>query len=106
MRLIVLLKFGPQSMPDHPNREWRAQKQSMIEDLVSSPAIGGQLHDMFLTLGPYDLVLSAEVRDAVAAEAFSLTLSRKLRAEHLALPALRGADADDVFDVLDIWNGV
>jgi uncharacterized protein with GYD domain len=105
MRLIVLLKFGPQSLPDHPDRQKRAAIQSMIEDFASSPQIGGQVHDIFLTLGPYDLAIYAEVRDAVAAEAFSLTLSRKLKAEHLALPALRGAEADDVFDVLQIWNG-
>jgi uncharacterized protein with GYD domain len=105
MRLIVLLKFGPQSLPDHPDRQRRAAIQAMIENFATSPQIGGQVHDIFLTMGPYDLVIYAEVRDPIAAEAFTLTLSRKLKAEHLALPALRGGEADDVFDVLEVWNG-
>ena len=105
MRMIVLLRFGPQSMPDNPTRDWRAQKRAMIADLAESPEIGGELHDMFWTLGAYDVALYAEVRTPVAAHAFSLTLSRKLKAEHLALPALRDAEADPVFDVLQIRNG-
>ena len=105
MRMIVLLRFGPQSMPDNPARDWRAQKRAMIADLAESPEIGGELHDMFWTLGAYDVALYAEVRNPVAAHAFSLTLSRKLKADHLALPALRDAEADPVFDVLQIRNG-
>src|SRR4051794_1174884 len=104
MRLIVLLRFGPESLPDHANRQTRASIQTKIEDLARSPEIGGQVHDVFLTMGPWDLVVYAEVRDPLAAEAFSLTLSRKLRAQHLALPALRGAEADGVFDVLEVRN--
>ena len=105
MRMIVLLRFGPQTMPDHPTRDWRAQKRAMVAELAASPEIGGELHDMFWTLGAYDVALYAEVRNPVAAHAFSLTLSRKLKAEHLALPALRDAEADPVFDVLEIRNG-
>jgi uncharacterized protein with GYD domain len=105
MRLIVLLKLGPQSLPDRPTRRLRAEIRDKIEDLASSPQIGGQLHEMFWTLGPYDIALYAEVRDPVAAHAFSLTLSRKLKAEHLGLPALRDGEADPVFDVLELRNG-
>jgi uncharacterized protein with GYD domain len=105
MRLIVLLKLGPQSLPDRPTRNLRAQIRDMVDDLARSPQIGGQLQDMFWTLGPHDIVIVAEVRNPVAAQAFSLTLSRKLKAQHLGLPALRDGEADPVFDVLELRNG-
>ena len=63
-----------------PDACLRAQIRDMVADLASSPQIGGQLREMFWTLGPYDIALYAEVRDPVAAHAFSLTLSRKLKA--------------------------
>lgn len=92
-------------MPDHPNREWRAQKRAMIDDLAESEQIDGEVYDMWWTIGPHDLVLHVRVDDQVAAHAFSLTLSRKLKAEVVAMSALRDADVDPVFDVLYIRNG-
>ena len=45
------------------------------------------------------------MRDQVAAHAFSLTLSRKLKADVTAMSTLRDADVDPVFDFLEIRNG-
>jgi uncharacterized protein with GYD domain len=105
MRLILLVKFGVLSMPDKPNREWRAQKRAMIDDLAESEQIDGEVYDVWWTMGPHDLVIHARVGNQVAAHAFSLTLSRKLKAEVVGMSALRDNDVDPVFDVLYIRNG-
>jgi uncharacterized protein with GYD domain len=105
IRLMILVRFGPQSMPDKPNRAWHAQKRAMVDDLAESPQVGGEVLDVWWTLGPYDLVIEVQVRDQVAAHAFSLTLSRKLKAEVLAMSTLRDSDVDPVFDFLEIRNG-
>lgn len=105
IRLIILVRFGPQSMPDKPNRAWHAEKRAMFDDLAESPQVGGDVRDVWWTLGPYDLVIEVQVRDQVAAHAFSLTLSRKLKADVTAMSTLRDAEVDPVFDFLEIRNG-
>ena len=105
MRLILLVKFGVLSMPDKPNREWRAQKRAMIDELAASEQINGQVYDVWWTFGPHDMVIHVRAGNQVAAHAFSLTLSRKLKAEVVGMSALRDADVDPVFDVLFIRNG-
>jgi uncharacterized protein with GYD domain len=105
IRLIILVRFGPQSMPDKPNRAWHAEKRAMFDDLAESTQVGGEVRDVWWTLGPYDLVIEVQVRDQVAAHAFSLTLSRKLKADVTAMSTLRDADVDPVFDFLEVRNG-
>ena len=105
IRLMILVRFGPQSMPDKPNRAWHAEKRAMFDDLAESPQVGGDVRDVWWTLGPYDLVIEVQVRDQVAAHAFSLTLSRKLKADVTAMSTLRDAEVDPVFDFLEIRNG-
>ena len=77
----------------------------MFDDLAQSPQVGGDVRDVWWTLGLYDLVIEVQVRDQVAAHAFSLTLSRKLKADVTAMSTLRDADVDPVFDFLEIRNG-
>ena len=105
MHLIILGNFGPQSMPDHPNRAWHDEKRAMLDDLVTDDLIRGRIHDVWWTAGQYDLVIHAEVRSAVGAHALSLTLSRKLKANNVALIAIPDAEVGPVFDVLEIRNG-
>jgi uncharacterized protein with GYD domain len=105
IRLIILVRFGPQSMPDKPNRAWHAERRAMFDDLAESPQVGGEVRDVWWTLGPYDLVIEVQVRDQVAAHAFSLTLSRKLKADVTAMSTLRDADVGPVFDFLEVRNG-
>jgi uncharacterized protein with GYD domain len=105
MRLIILVRFSPQSLPDKPNRAWHAQKRAMFDELAESPQVGGEVVDVWWTLGPFDLVIEVQVRDQVAAHAFSLTLSRKLKCDVTAMSTLRDADVDPVFDFLEIRNG-
>lgn len=105
VRLITLVRFGPQSMPDKPGRAWHAQKRAMIDELAEAPQVGGAVDEVWWTLGPYDLVIEVVVRDQLAAHAFSLTLSRKLKADVTAMSTLRDADVDPVFDFLEIRNG-
>jgi uncharacterized protein with GYD domain len=88
-----------------PNRAWHAEKRAMFDDLAQSPQVGGDVRDVWWTLGLYDLVIEVQVRDQVAAHAFSLTLSRKLKADVTAMSTLRDADVDPVFDFLEIRNG-
>jgi uncharacterized protein with GYD domain len=105
MRLIMLVRFSPQSMPDKPNRAWHAQKRAMFDDLAESPQVGGEVIDVWWTLGPFDLVLEVRVKDQIAAHAFSLTLSRKLKCDVTTMSTLRDNEVDPVFDFLEIRNG-
>ena len=106
MHLIILANFGPMSMPDKPGRRWHDQVRAMLDDVAESEFIGGEVHDVWWTAGAYDLVIHAEVRGPVAAHAFSLTLSRKLRANNVALIAVPDDDVGPTFDYLEVRNGL
>jgi uncharacterized protein with GYD domain len=105
LRLIVLVNLGPGAMPDKPDRAWHDQLRQKLDTFTASPAIGGELHDLWWTAGPYDMVLHVEVKDPTAANAFSLTLSRKLKSDAVTLLAIPDDAVGPVFDVLHIHNG-
>jgi uncharacterized protein with GYD domain len=105
MHVILLINFGPPSMPDKPNRQWAQAKRDMLDTIAQHQAVGGQIHEVFWTAGSHDLVVHAQVRDQLAAHTFSLVVTRKLRAQTDFLSAVPHSDIGPVFDVLHATNG-
>src|SRR5438094_9482911 len=100
MDAFVLARLTTASMPDNPPADWHARVHRMAAALAQAHGIGGTMRNLWWTLGPYDLVIVADVPSPQAAAAFALTLSRKLRAETTTLLTLDEHAMDDVMHVV------
>src|SRR4051812_12973373 len=105
MLRIVLLKLTVDSMVDKPGADWHRRIRRMLDDLASASEIGGELVDVFWTLGPYDAVIQVNLPSDQAATAFALTASRKLRAQTTTLTAMHDEDMDAAMAYVHRKNG-
>jgi uncharacterized protein with GYD domain len=107
MTPIVLVNFTPDSMPEKPSADWHDQVlREEVERLASCQQVGGQLRDLWWTLGSYDVVIVIDVSDPVKLAAFSLTLSEKFHARTTSLPALTTDEMNLPVETCQIKDGL
>jgi uncharacterized protein with GYD domain len=107
MTSIVLVKLTPDSMPEKPSADWHdSVLRTQVEKLANCKEIGGQFRDLWWTLGPYDVVILVDVPDYQGLAAFSLTLSKKFRAQTTTLPALTTGEMASPMHTCEIKDGL
>src|SRR3954467_10183246 len=105
MHRIVLVKFTGDSMADSPGADWHRRVRDLLDGLASEE-LDGALIDVSWTLGSYDAVVRVDLPSEQATTAFSLTLSRKLRAHTTTLTALDDDEMDFPMDFAARKNGL
>jgi uncharacterized protein with GYD domain len=105
VKRIVLVKLTAASMSDKPGEDWHRIVESVVGELASSEELGGSLTDFSWTLGPYDAVIQVDLPSEEAAMGFSLTVSRKLRAETTTLTAVPESHMNSAMKFTNDQNG-